>query len=98
VRQRQLQQAREQPDGAFATPFDRLRASGAPLSSCPAAHVYIGTGALKNFNGQIGINAATATPINIRTGYGDNCDLIFNDRPVGLGGTRPRRRQWNING
>ncbi len=89
-------------DGAFATPFDPTLASewGPALFDIRRRmSLYIGTGALKNFNGQIGINAATATPINIRTGYDDNGDLIFNDRPVGLGRNTARGAgQWNING
>src|SRR5437588_779216 len=65
----------------------------------PRMSLYISTAALKSFNGQIGISAATGTPINVRTRFDDNGDLLFNDRPAGY--TRNSARgggQWNMNG
>jgi hypothetical protein len=89
-------------DGAFSPPFDPTLATewGPALGDVRRRmSVYLGTGALKNFNGQIGISASTGLPINIRTGHDDNGDLIFNDRPVGLGRNTARGAgQWNVNG
>jgi hypothetical protein len=89
-------------DGAFSAPFDPTLATewGPALNDVRRrASLYIGTGALKNFFGQIGVSESTGTPINIRTGYDDNGDLIFNDRPPGVGRNSARGAgQWNVNG
>ena len=41
--------------------------------------------AVKNLTVMIGVSASTGTPYTIRTGYDDNGDGIFNDRPAGVG-------------
>ncbi len=40
---------------------------------------------LRNLNAGINFSGATAGPYTIRTGYDDNADLVFNDRPAGVG-------------
>ena len=40
---------------------------------------------LRNLNAGINFSANTAFPYTIRTGYDDNGDLVFNDRPAGVG-------------
>ena len=42
-------------------------------------------GGLRNLNAQFNVNASTGTPYTITTGRDDNGDLIFNDRPSGVG-------------
>jgi hypothetical protein len=43
------------------------------------------TQTLKNLQAQLNLNAATGTPYTILTGRDSNGDLIFNDRPDGVG-------------
>jgi hypothetical protein len=53
---------------------------------------------LKNLQAQVGLNAATGTPYTILTGRDDNGDLIFNDRPAGVGRNTLRGdAQWTVN-
>jgi hypothetical protein len=40
---------------------------------------------LKNLSMGIGVNMTSGTPYTLRTGFDDNGDLIFNDRPQGVG-------------
>jgi hypothetical protein len=52
--------------------------------------------ALRNFNARLSFNGSSATPLTIRTGFDDNGDLVFNDRPVGIGRNSARTRStWN---
>ncbi len=53
---------------------------------------------LKNLQAQVGLNMASALPYTIRTGSDDNGDLIFNDRPAGVGRNTARGdSQWTVN-
>ena len=46
----------------------------------------------------INLNASSGTPYTIRTGFDDNGDLVFNDRPSGSSATRERAAaQWTLN-
>ena len=47
--------------------------------------VGIYSGAIRNFSASINLNANSAPPLTIRTGRDDNGDLVFNDRPAGVG-------------
>ena len=48
---------------------------------------------LRNFNANLNFNASSAPPYTIRTGVDTNDDLLFNDRPDGVGrNTRARVR------
>jgi hypothetical protein len=82
-------------DGAFAIPAAlNLDAEWGP-SAFDRRHngfVAITTTALRNFNGRLSVNATSATPLNIRTGFDNNGDLIFNDRPDGVGRNTARTR------
>jgi hypothetical protein len=61
-------------------------------------NVFINTQAIRNLNANIGFNAATAPPYTIRTGFDDNGDLVFNDRPLGVGRNTARGDgQWTMN-
>ena len=94
--------SRNNTDGAFSVP------ASADLSSewGPSAGDYhqrlslsVNTGALKNFNASVSMYATTGMPIDIRTGHDDNGDLIFNDRPAGVGRNSARAAgQWNMSG
>jgi hypothetical protein len=54
---------------------------------------------LKNFNANINFNASSASPYTIRTGVDTNGDLLFTDRPDGVGRNTARGAgQWNLNG
>jgi hypothetical protein len=48
-------------------------------------HVAITSTALRNFNARLGFNGSSAPPITVLTGIDDNGDLVFNDRPAGVG-------------
>lgn len=48
---------------------------------------------IKNLNLGINVNATSGAPYTIRTGYDDNGDLIYNDRPAGV--TRNTERAAN---
>src|SRR4029078_10165605 len=57
----------------------------------------INTSMLKNFSSFLSPVAGTGTPYSIRTGYDDNGDLIFNDRPAGYGRNTLRQPgQWTL--
>ena len=47
--------------------------------------VALNTQALKNLNASVTLGGNTGTPYNITTGFDDNNDSIFNDRPAGVG-------------
>ena len=48
-------------------------------------NVSVNSGMLKNLNVGINVSGSTAPPYTIYTGYDDNGDLVFNDRPAGVG-------------
>lgn len=54
---------------------------------------------LRNLNANIGFNASSASPYTIQTGVDTNRDLVFNDRPDGVGRNTARgTMQWTMNG
>ena len=76
-------------DGAFSLP-----ASGSPAGEwgeIPGEvrhhrlNLGVNTGVLKNLNVNVNLFASTGTPYTITTGRDDNGDLVFNDRPAGVG-------------
>jgi transcriptional regulator len=52
---------------------------------------------VKNLLIVININGASAAPYTIRTGLDDNGDLVFNDRPAGVG-RNSARGAWPLDG
>jgi hypothetical protein len=59
-------------------------------------HLAITSNALRNFSARLGFGGTSATPLTIRTGTDDNGDLVFNDRPAGVGRNSARTRgTWN---
>jgi hypothetical protein len=93
---------RNNTDGAFSLP-----ASGSPLGEwgdVPGeirrhrANIGINTQALKNLNANLNVNVSTGTPYTITTGRDNNGDLVFNDRPAGVGrNTVWTPSQWTVN-
>ena len=59
-------------------------------------HLAITSSALRNFSARLGIGGSSAPPLTIRTGTDDNGDLVFNDRPAGVGRNSARTMgNWN---
>jgi hypothetical protein len=55
--------------------------------------------AIKNLTAMVSLSASSGSPYTIRTGYDDNGDSIFNDRPAGVGrGTLRTAGSWNSYG
>jgi hypothetical protein len=82
-----LGQQRNNSDGAFSVPFGSLEQEWGPATFDVRHRLNLGLNsqALKNTNVFLSLNYASASPYSIRTGTDDNGDLIFNDRPAGLG-------------
>jgi hypothetical protein len=60
------------------------------------ANFSLTSGALRNFSARFFVGGSSAPPLTILTGFDDNGDLIFNDRPSGVGRNSARTRgQWN---
>jgi hypothetical protein len=55
-------------------------------------HAAITSTALRNFSARLGFSGSSAPPITILTGGDDNGDLVFNDRPAGVGRNSARTR------
>jgi hypothetical protein len=75
-------------DGAFSVPATGTLASEWGPAGNDIRHrvnAFFGTQALRNFNANLNVVVATATPYTIRSGIDTNGDLIFNDRPAGVG-------------
>ena len=68
------------PSGALATEW-----APAPNDRRHRYQVALNTQALKNLNASLTLGGNTGTPYNITTGFDDNNDSIFNDRPAGVG-------------
>ncbi|MBZ5560198.1 MAG: carboxypeptidase regulatory-like domain-containing protein, partial [Acidobacteriia bacterium] len=89
-------------DGAFSVPATGSLADDRGPANNDARHrlnVFMGTQALRNFMASLNLNYASASPYTIRTGLDDNGDLIFNDRPAGLGRNTARAdSSFTLNG
>jgi len=75
-------------DGAFSVPATGRIADDWGPGSNDVRHrlsAFFGTQALRNFNANLNVSMSTATPYTIRSGVDLNGDLIFNDRPIGVG-------------
>jgi hypothetical protein len=75
-------------DGAFSAPATGTLASEWGPASNDIRHrmnAFVVTQALRNFTANLNLNIASGSPYTIRTGLDDNGDLVFNDRPVGVG-------------
>jgi Carboxypeptidase regulatory-like domain len=75
-------------DGAFGVPATGSLAAEWGPGGNDVRHrlnAFFGTQALRNFNANLNISYSSASPYTIRTGVDTNGDLIFNDRPDGVG-------------
>jgi hypothetical protein len=78
---------RNNTDGAFSPPAVDLESDWGP-SAGDIRHrgsVSFGTAAFRGLSASMGLSGSSRAPLTIRTGYDDNGDLIFNDRPAGVG-------------
>ena len=89
-------------DGAFATPADGSIADDWGPSANDIRHRFNlswNSSQLRNFNANINLNASSASPYTVLTGFDTNGDLVYNDRPQGVGrNTRRGSGQWTMNG
>jgi hypothetical protein len=92
---------RNNTDGAFSVPATgNLDQEWGPSNNDVRHRVNLGLNsqALKNLNFFLSMNYSSASPYTIRTGTDDNADLIFNDRPAGVGRNTERASSiLNIN-
>jgi hypothetical protein len=89
-------------DGAFTMPATgRIEDDWGPSSGDVRSRVNIGWSSqqLRGLNANINVNASTAPPYTIRSGFDTNGDLAFTDRPDGVGRNTERGSgQWTMNG
>jgi hypothetical protein len=89
-------------DGAFSVPATNSLADnwGPALNDVRNSVSFgIGTGALRNLSVSLQANYSSPRPLNITTGHDDNGDLLFTDRPAGVGRNSARNpAQWNSYG
>jgi len=83
-----INRSQNNSDGPFAIPMS----NGVDAEWGPSGediryryNVSINSGMLRNMNAGINMSGSTASPYTIFTGFDDNADLVFNDRPVGVG-------------
>ena len=79
---------RNNSDGAFSvSPTGDLGTEWGPSNNDRRHRVGINFNnqIIKNLGVGIGMNMTSGTPYTIRTGFDDNGDLIYNDRPAGVG-------------
>jgi len=74
-------------DGPFSVPATDLASEWGP-STGDIRHrgsISFGTAAIRGLSASMSLSGSSRRPLNIRTGFDDNGDLIFNDRPAGVG-------------
>ena len=73
-------------DGAFAVPATGdLEQEWGAAGSRGYLEMNLGTSMLRNLNVYFYVTQQGRSPLTVRTGFDDNGDLIFNDRPDGVG-------------
>lgn len=89
-------------DGAFSLPATgRIEDDWGPANFDVRRRFNMGWSSqqLRNVNVSLNFNRSTASPYTIRSGLDDNADLLFTDRPAGVGRNTARGApQWNLNG
>jgi len=89
-------------DGAFSMPANgRLQDDWGPTNFDVRHRFNVAWSSqqLRNFNANLNFNTSGASPYTIRAGTDLNGDLVFTDRPEGVGRNSARgTAQWNING
>jgi hypothetical protein len=79
--------AENNTDGAFATPATDLASDWGP-SNNDIRHrgsASFGTAIVRGLSASLNLSRNSSRPLTIRTGFDDNGDLIYNDRPIGVG-------------
>lgn len=88
-------------DGAFTPPATGTLADNwGPASNDVRRRFFasLNSTQLRNLNVSLNFNASSAPPYTILTGHDDNGDLIFNDRPAGVGRNSARASGfWTLN-
>jgi hypothetical protein len=90
-------------DGAFAVPPSGSLATEWGPNAGDRRHrisLSLNSQALRNVNTTLSLTANTGTPYTITTGLDNNGDLIFNDRPAGIGRNTIRtaaQYTWSFN-
>jgi Carboxypeptidase regulatory-like domain len=86
-------------DGAFVIPASIILANEwgpAAFDRRHNMHLAVTSTALRNLSVRVGVAGSSAPPLTIRTGTDDNGDLVFNDRPAGVGRNSERTvSTWN---
>ena len=86
-------------DGAFVIPSSLILAEQwgpTAFDRRHNTHMTVTSTALRNLTARIGVSGTSAPPLTIRTGTDDNGDLVFNDRPEGVGRNSARTvSTWN---
>jgi hypothetical protein len=79
--------AENNTDGAFSTPATDLASDWGPANGDirHRGSVSFGTAVIRGLSASLNLNRNSARPLTIRTGFDDNGDLIYNDRPIGVG-------------
>jgi hypothetical protein len=72
-------------EGAFAPPATGNLTDDWAVTQNQRANFAVNSTALKNFTVNVTVQAQAAPPYTIRSGVDTNGDLIFNDRPAGVG-------------
>ena len=89
-------------DGAFSLPATgRIEDDWGPSNGDVRRRMNIGWSSqqLRGLNMNINVNASAAPPYTLRTGADTNGDLLFTDRPAGVGRNTARGSgQWTVNG
>jgi hypothetical protein len=83
-----LARNRNNSDGAFSVPaFGDIDFDWGPANNDVRhrLNATLNNQIVKNLQMGISFNSSSATPYTLRTGLDDNGDLIFNDRPAGVG-------------
>jgi hypothetical protein len=88
-------------DGAFAIPPSGILADEWGPAVGDVRHrvnVALNNQIVRNLLLAFNLTAASGVPYSIRTGRDDNADLVFNDRPAGIGRNSERAAaQWTVN-
>jgi hypothetical protein len=93
--------AKNNSDGPFATPATGSLAAEWGNAAFQVPHrfnVTFNNQVVRNLLAQVNFNTSSGNPYTIRTGFDENGDLIYNDRPDGVGRNTERgAQQWTLN-
>lgn len=91
---------RNNSDGVFGVPASgTLDTEWGPRQGSRDHSINLGINStqIKNVNFNVSMSASNGTAYNVTTGYDDNGDFFFNDRPAGVGRNGARTPYWNQN-